>query len=141
MAEERRIAPESLFNADTLVFVRLSVSQAGHRARAWGSVDGLDWVELGFYEFAEPLKYQGIAVSSHGAARGAKFLFGVPHNHPHPRFDHTRFIGKRDANDKPPRMLLTCQCSRSVCPDRASVGVVPRSERLGAMIHNHINRC
>jgi len=100
MAEEKEITPERLFNADTLVFVRLKVSQAGHRARAWGSVDGLDWVDLGFYEFAEPLKYQGIGVSSHRVARGAKFLFGVPHDLPRPQFDHTRFIGKRDADDR-----------------------------------------
>ena len=97
MAEERRLGPEGLFDADTLVFVKLSVSREGHRARAWGSVDGHDWTELGFYEFPEPLKYQGIGVSSHGVARGAKFLFGVPHDRARPQFNHTRFIGKRDS--------------------------------------------
>ena len=30
MAEERRLGPEGLFDADTLVFVKLSVSQEGH---------------------------------------------------------------------------------------------------------------
>ena len=84
MAGERRLGPEGLFDADTLLFVKLSISQAGHRARAWGSVDGRDWTELGRYEFPEPLKYQGIGVSSHGVARGAKFLFGVPSDLPPP---------------------------------------------------------
>jgi hypothetical protein len=100
MAEEKGLGPEGLFDADTLVFVKLSVSGEGHRARAWGSVDGHDWTELGRYEFAEPLRYQGIGVSSHGVARGAKFLFGVPHNRSRPGFDHTRFIGKRDSADR-----------------------------------------
>ena len=63
ISEEKQLGPERLFDADTLVFVRLSVSQAGHRARVWGSVDGHDWTELGRYEFPEPLKYQGIGVS------------------------------------------------------------------------------
>ena len=97
MAEERKLGPGGLFDADTLVFVKLSVSREGHRARAWGSVDGHDWTELGRYQFAEPLRYQGIGVSSHGVARGAKFLFGVPRNRPRPGFNHTRFIGKRDS--------------------------------------------
>ena len=72
MAEERRLGPGELFDPDTLVFVKLSISRKGHRARAWGSVDGHDWTELGRYQFAEPLKYQGIGVSSHGVARAAK---------------------------------------------------------------------
>ena len=100
ISEEKQLGPERLFDADTLVFVRLSIGQAGHRARAWGSVDGHKWTELGRYEFPEPLKYQGIGVSSHGVARGTKFLFGVPHDLPRPQFNHTRFIGKRDTNDR-----------------------------------------
>ena len=96
IGEERRLGPEGLIDADTLIYVKLSISRGGHRARAWGSLDGHDWTELGFYEFAEPLKYQGIGVSSHRVARGAKFLFGVPHDRPRPQFDQTRFIGKRD---------------------------------------------
>ena len=100
MAEERRLGPGELFDPDTLVFVKLSISRKGHRARAWGSADGHDWTELGRYQFAEPLKYQGIGVSSHGVARGAKFLFGVPRNRPRPGFSHTRFIGKRDSSGR-----------------------------------------
>ncbi len=97
MAEEKRLSPGGLFDADTLIFVKLSVRRGGRRVRAWGSVDGHDWTELGRYEFAEPLRYQGLGVSSHGVARGAKFLFGVPHDRPRPAFEHTRFIGKRDS--------------------------------------------
>ena len=82
--------PVGLFDADTLVFVKLSVSREGHQARAWGSVDGHRWTELGRYQFAEPLKYQGIGVSSHRVGRGAKFLFGVPGDRPPPGFDHTQ---------------------------------------------------
>ncbi len=100
MSAEKRLSTEGLFDADTLLYVKLTISRKGHRARAWGSVDGHDWTELGFYEFPEPLKYQGIGVSSHGVARGAKFLFGVPHDRPRPRFNHTRLIGKRGAGDK-----------------------------------------
>ena len=100
MAEERRLGPEGLFDPDTTVFVKLSVSREGHRARAWGSVDGHDWTELGRYDFPEPLRYQGIGVSSHGVARGAKFLFGVPGSRPRPEFDRKRFIGKGSGDDR-----------------------------------------
>ena len=100
MAEEKRLGPEGLFYVDTLVFVRLSLSQNGHRARAWGSVDGHEWTELGLYEFPEPLKYQGIGVSSHGVAGGVKFLFGVPGGGPRPEFNRERFIGKVEASDR-----------------------------------------
>ncbi len=99
VAVERRLGPEGLFDADTLVFVRLRVSRDGHRAKAWGSVDGSEWSELGAYEFDEPLRYQGIGVSSHGARRGAKFLFGVPSGRPRPPFNRTRLIGRRDSKD------------------------------------------
>ena len=100
MAEEKRLGPEGLFRPDTLVFVRLGLSQNGHRARAWGSVDGHEWTKLGLYEFPEPLKYQGIGVSSRGVARGAKFLFGVPGDGPRPEFNRERFIGKGDTNNR-----------------------------------------
>ena len=100
ISEEKRLGPGGLFDADTLSYVKLRISRAGRRARAWGSVDGDDWTELGFYEFTDPLKYQGIGVSAHGVARGAKFLFGVPRDLPRPRFNRTRLIGKRDAKDQ-----------------------------------------
>ncbi len=100
MAKERKLGPEGLFDSDTLVFIRLAIARGGHRARAWGSVDGHEWTELGGYEFPEPLKYQGLGVSSHGVARGAKFLFGVPGNGPRPEFNHTRLIGKGSGKDR-----------------------------------------
>ena len=100
MAEGRGLGPEGLFDADTLVFVRLTISGEGHQARAWGSVDGHDWTELGHYDFPEPLKYQGIGVSSHRVARGAKFLFGVPGNDARPDFKRQRFIGKGPEGDR-----------------------------------------
>ena len=100
MAREKTLGPEGLFDADTLVFVKLSVSQEGHGARAWGSVDGHDWTELGRYRFTEPLRYQGIGVSSHGVARGAKFLFGVTGNGPRPEFNRRRLIGKGSGEDR-----------------------------------------
>jgi hypothetical protein len=99
MAEETRLGPGGLFDPDTLVFVKLGISQSGHRARAWGSVDGYEWTVLGNYEFSDPLKYQGIGVSSHGVARGAKFLFGVPGNRPRPQFNRERFIGTGQAKE------------------------------------------
>lgn len=98
MAEEKGLGPRRLFDADTLMFVKLSVSGDGHRARA--SVDGHVWTELGRYQFVEPLRYQGIGVSSHGVARGAKFLFWVPRGRPRPAFDHTRFIGRGDPSEQ-----------------------------------------
>ena len=64
ISEEKQLGPERLFDADTLVFVKLSIGQAGHRARPWGSVDGHKWTEVGRYEFPEPLKYQGIGALS-----------------------------------------------------------------------------
>ena len=100
MAREKTLGPEGLFDADTLVFVKLSVSQEGHGTRAWGSVDGHDWTELGRYRFAEPLRYQGIGVSSHGVGRGAKFLFGVTGNGPRPEFNRRRLIGKGSGEDR-----------------------------------------
>ncbi len=65
----------SHFDQDTLVFVRLRISDGGRRARGFGSVDGRRWTELGDVTFDEPLLLQGLAVSAHDQGRGAKFLF------------------------------------------------------------------
>jgi hypothetical protein len=83
---------------DTLMFVRLHITQRGHTARAWGSVDGVAWSEIASFSFDQPLKYQGIGVSSHGESKGAKFLFGVPNDAPRPRFTRGRLIGPRGEN-------------------------------------------
>ncbi|MDH3206585.1 MAG: Ca2+-dependent phosphoinositide-specific phospholipase C [Gemmatimonadota bacterium] len=80
---------------DTLMFVRLSITGGGHRARAWGSVDGTSWLEIGSFDFDRPLKYQGIGVSSHREASGAKFLFGVPNGRARPPFTRGQLVGPR----------------------------------------------
>jgi hypothetical protein len=92
--EEIQLGPDKMFDADTLMYVKLKVSQGGRRTTGWGSIDGKDWTKLGSYRFDDPLKYQGFGVSSHGVDRGAKFLFGVPGNRARPAFNRKRFIGK-----------------------------------------------
>jgi len=80
---------------DTLVFVRLHLTQGGRKARAWGSVDGASWSEIGAFAFDEPLGYQGVGVSSHREASGAKFLFGVPEERERPPFTRGQLIGPK----------------------------------------------
>jgi hypothetical protein len=80
---------------DSLVFVRLHLTRGGRRARAWGSVDGAAWSGIGAFDFEEPLGYQGIGVSSHREATGAKFLFGVPGGRERPPFTRGQLIGPR----------------------------------------------
>jgi len=94
VAKERTLG-EGLVDEDTLVFVRLHVSQAGHRARAWGSVDGRSWRKIASFDFDQPLRYQGIGVSSHRESGGAKFLFGVPGDLERPPFTRGQLIGPR----------------------------------------------
>jgi hypothetical protein len=69
-----------VLDEDTLMFVRLYLSRGGHHARAWGSADGVEWMEIASFDFEQSLRYQGIGVSSHDEAGGAKFLFGVPND-------------------------------------------------------------
>ena len=83
----------SRFSQDSLVYVRLDVSQAGRRCAAFGSIDGVEWVQLGAFDFEQPLTLHGLAVSSHGQRRGAKYLFVVPDGGPRPPFDRERAIG------------------------------------------------
>ncbi len=96
---ERHIGPTwrfgSDFEQDTLVYVRLQVSDSGRSVSGSGSVDGSDWVELGAHRFDQPLALQGLGVSSHGQGRGAKFLFVVPDGGVQPGFDTTTRIGTR----------------------------------------------
>lgn len=94
VAKEKPIG-SGVVSEDTLMFVRLRVTQRGHRARAWGSVDGVVWTEITTFDFDEPLSYQGIGVSSHRERSGAKFLFGVPRDGPRPPFTRGRLIGPR----------------------------------------------
>lgn len=96
VAREKSLG-SGVIDEDTLIFVRLHITQGGHRARAWGSIDGTRWTEIASFDFDQPLRYQGIGVSSHRESGGAKFLFGVPHARPRPPFSRGRLIGpKRD---------------------------------------------
>jgi hypothetical protein len=100
-SSERQIGAESAHDRDTLVFVRLSISRDGHRARAWGSVSAetSSWVELGAWHFEdEPLRFQGLSVSAHDNPGGAKFMFERVGQHGRYSFDRRKFIGKRDGS-------------------------------------------
>ena len=81
----------SRFAQDSLVHVRLDVAQGGRRFEGFGSIDGVDWVELGAFVFEQPLTLHGLAVSSHGQRRGAKYMF-VPADGRPPAFDRTTAI-------------------------------------------------
>ena len=97
-ALERHIGPTwrfgSRFSQDSLVYLRLDVSRGGRRCVGFGSIDGVEWVQLGAFDFEQPLALHGLAVSSHGQRRGAKFLF-VPGDGQPPPFDRKRSIGPR----------------------------------------------
>lgn len=95
-ALERHIGPTWRFGShvaqDSVAHVRLDVTRGGRRCAGFGSIDGTDWVELGEFEFERPLTLQGLAVSSHGQRRGAKYLF-VPGDGRRPPFDRDVAIG------------------------------------------------
>jgi hypothetical protein len=94
---ERHIGPSwqfgSRFFQDTLVFLRLDITQGGRRCAGYGSIDGIDWVELGAFDFERPLTLHGLAVSSHDQRRGSKYLFVAPVEGQPPPFDRERAIG------------------------------------------------
>ena len=69
----------SHLDQDTLVFVKLRITDGGKRARGYGSVDGRRWTELGDVTFKSRLVVQGLAVSAHDQGRGAKYLFVPRH--------------------------------------------------------------
>jgi hypothetical protein len=94
VAVERSLG-DGVLAEDTLMFVRLHVTHQGRRAAAWGSVDGRSWVGITSMEFERPLRYQGLGVSSHREAGGAKFMFGVPSHREAPPFTRGRLIGPR----------------------------------------------
>jgi len=65
---------------DTIVHVRLRLSNGGTTATAWGSYDRSRWTKLGSVDFTghtgdKPLLFHGLGVSSHDQPGGAKFLF------------------------------------------------------------------
>jgi len=94
VAKERSLGG-GVIAEDSLAFVRLRLTRGGRRARAWGSVDGVAWSEIGAFDFDEPLGYQGVGVSSHREPSGAKFLFGVPAERARPPFTRGQLIGPR----------------------------------------------
>lgn len=94
VAKERSLG-SGVLAEDTLMYVRLHITSDGHKARAWGSVDGIAWNEIASMQFSEPLRWQGLAVSSHGKASGAKFLFGVPNDKDRPPFTRGQLIGPK----------------------------------------------
>ena len=96
---ERHIGPNwrfgSRFQQDSLMYLRLDVSRGGRRCLGFGSIDGVEWVQLGAFDFEQPLTLHGLAVSSHGQRRGAKYLFVVPGGGQAPPLDRERAIGPR----------------------------------------------
>lgn len=96
MVLDRHLGPRwrfgSYFEQDTLAYARLELTDGGRHAAAYGSIDGVDWEQLGLFEFDEPLLLHGLAVSSHGQRRGVKYLFVVPGGGPRPPFDTTSAI-------------------------------------------------
>lgn len=94
-----KIGPNGLFGPDlaqdTIVHVRLKLDRGGKRARAWGSADRSSWTMLGRFEFDKPLRFHGLAVSSHGQRRGAKFLFVSPDPAAERMFEHDADIDDR----------------------------------------------
>lgn len=99
------IGPSGAFgydiDQDTIVHVRLEVDRKGKRARAWGSYDRgtRAWQLLGAFEFRTPLRYQGLAVSSHGQPNGSKFLFVPAPRTRHSSFPDTSLIGAAGDHD------------------------------------------
>jgi hypothetical protein len=53
-------------------------------------------MEIASFDFEQSLRYQGIGVSSHDEAGGAKFLFGVPNDRARPPFSRGQLIGPRE---------------------------------------------
>ncbi len=57
-----------------LSFVKIDTWRENHCAIASGSVDGKNWTNIASQCFSEPLRYQGLAASSHGN-RNVRHLF------------------------------------------------------------------
>jgi hypothetical protein len=81
------------FEEDTLAVVRLEISRRALQADGFASVDGEQWLHIARWGFAEPLVYQGLAVSGHDGRGGAKFVFLPSGGAARPRFDRGRIIG------------------------------------------------
>jgi hypothetical protein len=90
---KRELPTPAGHEADTLALLRLEISRDGRLADGLASIDGDEWVHVARWGFAEPLIYQGLAVSAHDGRGGAKFLFAVPGGAPRPPFDRGRIVG------------------------------------------------
>ena len=90
---KRELPTPAGFEADTLALLRLVVSGGGLLADGFASVDGDEWLHIARWGFAEPLVYQGLAVSGHDGRGGSKFLFGVRGGAARPPFDRGRIVG------------------------------------------------
>jgi hypothetical protein len=76
-AKEVSIVPDDTVDENTLIYIRLDVSNGGKHAKGWGSLDARTWTKIAELDFDEPLRFQGWGASSHGGD-AVKFLFGVP---------------------------------------------------------------
>jgi hypothetical protein len=79
------IVPGNTVDPRGVAFVRLAVESDGTCATGFGSRDGETWVEIASACFDAPLRYQGLAASSHDGGV-VRFLFGnVRRNEEDPR--------------------------------------------------------
>lgn len=94
----RPVCGEHRIDADTLIFVRLEISDRGRTARAWGSATGRwdEWVLIDRHTFEEPLIYQGFCASSRDQA--IRFLFGSLRD-PFP-FHRSKVLGDTEAHGR-----------------------------------------
>ena len=71
-----------LFDIDSAIFMKLTLSADGKCARAFGSLDGDHWVMISDWVcgFKKPLILQGIAASSHDTGKAIRFMFGNVQN-------------------------------------------------------------
>lgn len=56
------------------MLLRLTISGGGTIAQGEASLDGVHWVSVGTQTFSSPLRYQGLAVSSHDTGTSIRFL-------------------------------------------------------------------
>lgn len=61
-------------DASGWMLLRLAISGGGLKAEGAASLDGVHWTSLGSATFSAPLRYQGIACSSHDAKQAVRFL-------------------------------------------------------------------
>jgi hypothetical protein len=60
---------------DTWMYLKLTISNSGKTAEAWGSADGKTWVSVHRQNFSQPLVVQGIVGSSHDTKESINYLY------------------------------------------------------------------